>query len=713
VIRDPDSGAARYFGLYRGIVADNRDPLGKNRVKLQIPQVLFNSVTDWAWSLDTPGVAGPKLTVGQGVWVQFEGGDPAYPITVGSFGAATQTLSLTLEQLSDVHVIAPQFDGSLLRWDGTAGDWYAASVLPKTIISGTAVTLADTGTVTNTMLVNSGVTINGVAAALGSSVTVNPPDGSVTTAKLAAASVTNDKLANPVTTINGVAVPLGATGSIIVTTATIADGSVTNVKLANSGITINGNAVSLGGTVTITATPTAGSVTAASIAAGGLPTTSITNFDATIKGYRLDQLTAPTASVSMNSQTITSLGTPVNPTDAATKAYADSIYQGLDIKASVRVATTGSNITLSGTQTIDGVSLVSGDRVLVKDQTTASQNGIYTVAAGAWTRSSDAANSAEVTSGMYTYVSVGTQYASTGFVLTTPDPITLDTTALSFVQFSGAGQIIAGSGLAKSGNTLSVVGTANRVKVSGTGVDIDPAYVGQTSITTVGTVTAGTWNGTTIGVANGGTGATSLTGYVKGNGTGAMTASPTIPSSAITTLGGTLCIPTSVTGGTLVGGKASFSAVTAVTLNGVFSALYDNYLILLDITSMSAANVVNAQLTSGGTPSATGYLYQLLAATNGAASAAAGTGGTIFPLSSANSLLGGSYEMKAFNPNRATQTKFLVNAITITSAVTGSFSYEMSAGMHNVSTSYDGIEFLTSSANTMTGTVAVYGFNLS
>lgn len=167
---------------------------------------------------------------------------------------------------------------------------------------------------------------------------------------------------------------------------------------------------------------------------------------------------------------------PINPQDAATKSYVDATKQGLDVKDSVRVATTG-NITLSGTQTIDGVAVIAGDRVLVKDQTTGSQNGIYVVAAGAWSRSDDANSNADVTSGMFTFVEEGTINADSGWVLTTNNPITLDTTALAFTQFSGAGQINAGDGLSKTGNTINV-GTASTGRIVVNADNIDLAVTG-------------------------------------------------------------------------------------------------------------------------------------------------------------------------------------------------------------------------------------------
>jgi hypothetical protein len=164
-----------------------------------------------------------------------------------------------------------------------------------------------------------------------------------------------------------------------------------------------------------------------------------------------------TANQSMGGFKLTSVGTPTSGTDVANKDYVDGIANGLDWKGSVRAATTA-NITLSGAQTVDGVSLVAGNRVLVKDQTAGDENGIYAVAAGAWTRTADADNSpaGEVTSGMATFVEEGTANGSSSWALTTPDPITLDTTALVFTQINGLGQINSGTGLTKTGNTLNV-----------------------------------------------------------------------------------------------------------------------------------------------------------------------------------------------------------------------------------------------------------------
>ena len=237
----------------------------------------------------------------------------------------------------------------------------------------------------------------------------------------------------------------------------------------------------------------------------------ISDFNTQVQSNTLDSLAAAIDDIDCGTQKLINVAAPTSDTDAANKAYVDAARTGLDVKNSVRVATTA-NITLSGLQTIDSVSLVAGNRVLVKNQTTAADNGIYVVVdGGAWTRSEDANSSIKITPGMFTFVEEGTDNADSGFILTNNAEVNLGLTGLAFAQFSGAGQIDAGAGLTKTGNTLNVGGTASRITVNADTVDIASTYVGQTSITTVGTLSTGTWNGTTVGVAYGGTGLTSAT----------------------------------------------------------------------------------------------------------------------------------------------------------------------------------------------------------
>ncbi|MGL4623252.1 MAG: hypothetical protein ACRCZS_30090 [Chroococcidiopsis sp.] len=216
----------------------------------------------------------------------------------------------------------------------------------------------------------------------------------------------------------------------------------------------------------------------------------------------LNNWSVPTAPLNLNSQKITLLADPTAAQDAATKNYVDSTVQGFSVKSPARVATTA-NITLSGLQTIDGVTLVAGDRVLVKNQTTASTNGIYIASATAWARSTDADSGTEISSAMYLFVSEGTINADSGWVLVTDGAITIGTTALSFVQFTGLGQIIDGAGLTKTGNQLDVGGSAGRVVVNANNVDL----------ATTG-VTAGTYNSVTIDAYGRATAAT-LQPYTK------------------------------------------------------------------------------------------------------------------------------------------------------------------------------------------------------
>ncbi len=212
---------------------------------------------------------------------------------------------------------------------------------------------------------------------------------------------------------------------------------------------------------------------------------------------KLNEFTAPDGSVSLNSQKITNLATPTADGDAASKSYVDGVSQGLDVKDSCVAATTA-NITISTAlnngDTLDGVSLSTNDRVLVKDQSTASENGIYIVGSSP-ARADDLAAGADA-AGMFTFVEQGTVNADNGFVCTSnKGSAVVGTNNLAFSQFSGAGQVTAGDGLDKSGNTLSVDLKSNGgLVIESTEIAVDLA---ASSITG------------TLAVGDGGTGATS------------------------------------------------------------------------------------------------------------------------------------------------------------------------------------------------------------
>ena len=297
------------------------------------------------------------------------------------------------------------------------------------------------------------------------------------------------------------------------------NGSVSNAKLANDGITIGSDDTSLGGTITDLNGITSLDVDNITIDANTISTTN-SNGNLVISPNGTGSITVPSGYEGRAGFGDDSL---VN------KSYVDAVANGLDVKASVRVATTAN---LSGTYnngngtitagsngaiSVDGVTLSVNDRILVKDQTTQTQNGFYKVtatgsggAAFVLTRTPDADAASELTGGAFTFVEEGTANADNGFVLTTNGTPTLGTTNITFEQFSGAGQISAGAGLTKTGNTIDVVGTADKITVSANALTIASTYVGQSSITTLGTITTGVWNGTAIAATSGGTGLSSI-----------------------------------------------------------------------------------------------------------------------------------------------------------------------------------------------------------
>ena len=259
--------------------------------------------------------------------------------------------------------------------------------------------------------------------------------------------------------------------------------------------TRNANIVLAGPTTGSAAAPTFRSLVVADVPT--LTASKVSDFDTQVRTSRLDQMTAPSAAVSLNSQKITNLATPTASTDAASKSYVDGVSQGLDVKDSV-VATTTANGTLASAfangSTIDGVSLSTNDRILIKDQSTQTENGIYVVAATP-VRSDDLATGADAAA-VFTFVEQGTVNADNGFTCTSnTGSAVVGTNNLVFAQFSGAGQITAGNGLEKSGNTLSADLKSNGgLVIESTEVAVDLA---ASSITG------------TLAIGDGGTGATS------------------------------------------------------------------------------------------------------------------------------------------------------------------------------------------------------------
>ena len=401
-----------------------------------------------------------------------------------------------------------------------------------------------------------------------------------------------------------------------------------------------------------------------------------------------------TGTVDVANKRITSVAEPTQSSDAATKNYVDAVKTGLDVKDSVIATTTanlaatysngtsgvGATLTNSGTQaaiTIDGRVLVVGERVLVKDQTTGLQNGFYKVttvgtASVNWvlTRTVDADEDSEITPGAFTFVEEGTVGANNGYVCTNVGAITVGTTAITFVQFSGAGSVIAGDGLTKTGNTLNVVGTAGRISIAADAVDISSSYVGQATITTLGTITTGTWQGSVIDGTYGGTGVANtgktitLGGNLTTSGAHATTVTTTANTSVTLPVSGTLAtlagtetftnktltspvIATIVNSGTLtlptstdtLVGRATTDTLTNKTISGgtVTGVTFDSS--NATITGGSITGITDLVVADGGTGVSTftsnGILYgNGTGAVQVTAAASAGSGNSGFFLSS-------------------------------------------------------------------------------
>jgi hypothetical protein len=388
-------------------------------------------------------------------------------------------------------------------------------------------------------------------------------------------TITNAQLANSTITIGSTSVSLGGTITTLVGTsisgATNTLSSIGNASLTNSAITINGSSVSLGGSITVTATAsnalTIGTGLSGTSYNGSAPVTiAIDSTVATLTGTQT--LTNKTISGSTNTLTnianasltnssvtigttpialgassltlggLTSVAVTQDPTSAlqlATKQYVDAVAEGLHVHAACAAATTGTlasitggtvtynngtagvgaTLTLSVALTVlDGYTLLNGDRVLVKNEATQANNGIYTWATGGLvlTRATDFDTAAEMASGDFTFVINGTLYANTGWVQT--DPVTIvGTSPVTWIQFSGAGAYTAGTGLTLTGTQFSITNTAVTAGAYGSASSVPNYTVNAQGQLTLASNTAIAINGNqitsgTVAIANGGTGQT-------------------------------------------------------------------------------------------------------------------------------------------------------------------------------------------------------------
>lgn len=538
--------------------------------------------------------------------LNFDVNDPTITIAGDVDGSATitnlgnTTINVTLDTVNS-----------------NVGTYGSATAIPVVTVNGkglvtsvstasisTSLTVgADTGTADSVTLGTDTLTFSGGegidTAVTNNTITISAEDAS--TSNKGVASFSSDTF-----TVSSGAVSVKSSG---ITNTQLA-GSIENNKLVNSSVTVGSTTISLGTTSTSLAGLTQVVVDDLTIDGAEISTTSSNN--------NISLNPHGTGTVDVNGARITQVGAPVSDTDAVNKAYVDTVAEGLHVHASVKVATTGTLATITGGSVtynngtsgvgatltlgvaltiLDGYSLQNGDRILVKDQANAAHNGIYTWATGGTvlTRAVDFDSGAEMAGGDFTFVDNGTSYGNTGWVCA-DEVVTVGTDAVNWVQFSGAGTYTAGDGLSLTGTTfavnvaasggieisadnlqlkstlagngltissgvLAVGGTADRITVSSDAIDIASTYVGQATITTLGTIGTGTWQGSVINPTYGGTGVNNGSNTITLGGNFTTSGAHT---TTLTTSGNTnVTLPTTGTLATLAGSET----LTAKTIN--------------------------------------------------------------------------------------------------------------------------------------------------
>lgn len=408
----------------------------------------------------------------------------------------------------------------------------------------------------------------------------------------------------------------------------ITGGTITNAQIINpviTGLTLNGAtlvAPIISGAVLSTSTFNGGTLVSPTISGATITTPSVaggTISAATISGSTLTGATIssgtigalPITGASISGGTITgasvkALPAPVLPDDAATKAYADAAASGLSILSPVRTATTGSNVTLAGgaPDTLDTLPLVIGDRILVKDQTNAIQNGVYEVQTvgtgsnGTWVRTTDADTTGELITGSYVYVNSGSANASSSYVVTTTGTITIGTTPITWTKYFSVGAI----------SFSSITGTivAGQIGSVNAGSIIGSITAGQ-----IGSVNAGSITGSISAGQIGSVNANSITGVIAASQIGSVNASViqgAINASQISSINASAIIGTigasqitSVNASSILGliNSTQIGSVNATTIvGGITASQINNVNATTIVGSISSGQIGSVNATS-------------------------------------------------------------------------------------------------------------------
>ena len=433
------------------------------------------------------------------------------PVANGGTGVSTSTGTGNTVLSTSPTLVTPDLgtpaSGVMTNVTGTAAGLTAGNVTTNANLTGDVTSIGNATSIAAGVIVNADINASAAIddtklATIATALKVSNSATTAASANTASAIVARDASGNfAAGTVTAALTGNASTASTLATGRTIAitgdlaytspsfDGSAnvtaagTLATVATAGVTGSSTAIPV---VTINAKGLTTSITTAAVIAPA-STLSGSTLAAGVTGSSLTSL-GTIANLSVTAGTIST--TPSSSTDIANKDYVDTVAQGLDPKASCVAATTA-NITLSGTQTIDGIALIAADRCLVKDQTAPAENGIYVVAAGAWARSTDMNVWLEVP-GAFTFIEQGTTQADTGWVCTSNAGGTLGTTAITFVQFAGVGSYTASTGLTLTGTAFSLTAPVT-VALGGT----NATSAGITSFNNITGYTAAGATGTT------------------------------------------------------------------------------------------------------------------------------------------------------------------------------------------------------------------------